>query len=110
MKALIAEVFTRFGARKGKPLEPGWITPAVKPIPETEIGAARADRSATAASAVTAAEPLSALPPSIKLGTLASPDYVSALNERIERFKERVAALERFKESGKDNVYKQTKR
>jgi hypothetical protein len=111
MKALIAEVFTRFGARKGKPLEPGWITPTFKkPNPDPESGGATAARFKAATPADTAAKSLSALPPLTKLGTLASPDYVNALNQRIERFRERVAALERFKESGKDNVNKQPKR
>jgi hypothetical protein len=41
--------------------------------------------------------------PPAKLGTLASPEYISMLNARIEQFKTRVAALERFKEPGKDN-------
>jgi hypothetical protein len=110
MKALIAEVFTRFGARKGRPLEPGWTTPAVKPDPAPNVGVARAARIAKTASADAAAKSLSALTPPTKLGSLASPDYVSALNERIERFKQRVAALDRFKESGKDNVKKRPKR
>lgn len=110
MKALIAEVFTRFGARKGKPLEPGWMTRSAKSGPEPDVGVARSARSTSAKSADAAGTALSALPPLTKLGTLASPDYVSALNQRIERFKERVAALERFKEPGTDHVNKQPKR
>jgi len=107
MKALLAEVFTRFGARKGKPLEPGWATSNAKPNPALEVRPVKAVSVPPAKALDSSAEPFSALPPSIPLGTLASPEYISVLNARIEQFKQRVAALERFKDSGKDNGHRQ---
>jgi hypothetical protein len=106
MKALIAEVFTRFGQRKRTPLAPGWLTP-VKPGPDPS--AARAARMATANAENVPAKKRHGPGPPPKLGTLASPEYISMLNARVEQFKTRVAALERFKEPGKDNGKKQAK-
>ena len=101
MKTVIAEVFSRFGQRKGVPLVPGWLAPLIKPSPD--LSAARAARMATANAENVPAKKSPGPGPPAKLGTLASPEYISMLNARIEQFKTRVAALERFKEPGKDN-------
>ncbi len=105
MKTVIAEVFSRFGQRKGVPLVPGWLAPLIKPSPDPspDLSAARAARMATANAENVPAKKSPGPGPPAKLGTLASPEYISMLNARIEQFKTRVAALERFKEPGKDN-------
>ena len=105
MKTVIAEVFSRFGQRKGVPLVPGWLAPLVKPSPDPspDLSAARAARMATANAENVPAKKSPGPGPPAKLGTLASPEYISMLNARIEQFKTRVAALEKFKEPGKDN-------
>jgi len=95
VKQLISEVFSRLGARKAPPLQPGWAS-----SPNWQNGrhnpAAAPQQVPPPAAPVQNNPTFSALEPPVLLGSMASPDYIASLNRRISRFKQRVAALEKF--------------